>query len=97
MSKSIALGLVGAGAILLAILLTGCTDAPSPTPSAEGRSHSPESPGADAWLRHTAPTQPHLHLRPPRRLNHGRPTTHAHCRNRRLHRHINAGADCYAR
>ena len=34
MSKSIALGLVGAGGILLAILLTGCTDAPSPTPSA---------------------------------------------------------------
>ena len=34
MSKSIALGLLGAGAILLAILLTGCTDAPSPTPSA---------------------------------------------------------------
>ena len=34
MSKSIALGLVGAGAVLLAILLTGCTDAPSPTPSA---------------------------------------------------------------
>ena len=34
MSKSIARGLVGAGAILLAILLTGCSDAPSPTPSA---------------------------------------------------------------
>ena len=34
MSKSIARGLVGAGAILLAILLTGCTDSPSPTPSA---------------------------------------------------------------
>ena len=34
MSKSIALGLVGAGAVLLATLLTGCTDAPSPTPSA---------------------------------------------------------------
>ena len=34
MSKSIALGLVGAGGILLSILLTGCTDAPSPTPSA---------------------------------------------------------------
>ena len=34
MSKSIALGLLGAGAILLAILLTGCTDAPSPTTSA---------------------------------------------------------------
>ena len=34
MSKSIALGLVGAGGILLAILLTGCSDAPSPTPSA---------------------------------------------------------------
>ena len=34
MSKSIALGLVCAGAILLAILLTGCSDAPSPTPSA---------------------------------------------------------------
>ena len=34
MSKSIALGLLGAGAILLAILLTGCSDAPSPTPSA---------------------------------------------------------------
>ena len=32
MSKSIALGLVGAGAVLLAILLTGCTDAPEPTP-----------------------------------------------------------------
>ena len=31
MSKSIALGLLGAGAILLAILLTGCSDAPSPT------------------------------------------------------------------
>ena len=38
MSKSIALGLLGAGAILLAILLTGCSDAPSPTPSAgDGR------------------------------------------------------------
>ena len=35
MSKSIALGLLCAGAILLAILLTGCSDAPSPTPSAE--------------------------------------------------------------
>ena len=34
MSKSIGLGLLGAGAILLAILLTGCTDTPSPTPSA---------------------------------------------------------------
>ena len=34
MSKSIALGLLCAGAILLAILLTGCSDAPSPTPSA---------------------------------------------------------------
>ena len=34
MSKSIALGLVGAGAILLAILLAGCSDEPSPTPSA---------------------------------------------------------------
>ena len=34
MSKSIALGLLGTGAILLAILLTGCSDAPSPTPSA---------------------------------------------------------------
>ena len=34
MSKSIAPGLLGAGAILLAILLTGCSDAPSPTPSA---------------------------------------------------------------
>ena len=34
MSKSIVIGLVGASAILLAILLTGCTDAPSPTPSA---------------------------------------------------------------
>ena len=34
MSKSIALGLVGAGAVLLAILLTGCSDEPSPTPSA---------------------------------------------------------------
>ena len=34
MSKSIVIGLVGAGAILLAILLTGCSDAPSPTPSA---------------------------------------------------------------
>ena len=33
MSKSIALGLVGAGAVLLAILLTGCSDEPSPTPS----------------------------------------------------------------
>ena len=35
MPKSIARGLVGAGAILLAILLTGCSDEPSPTPSAE--------------------------------------------------------------
>ena len=34
MSKSIALGLVGASAILLAILLAGCSDEPSPTPSA---------------------------------------------------------------
>ena len=34
MSKSIALGLLGAGAVLLAILLAGCTGAPSPTPSA---------------------------------------------------------------
>ena len=34
MSRSIALGLLGAGAVLLATLLTGCTDAPSPTPSA---------------------------------------------------------------
>ena len=32
MSKSIALGLLGAGAILLVILLTGCTGAPEPTP-----------------------------------------------------------------
>ena len=35
MPKSIVFGLVGAGAILLAILLTGCSDTPSPTPSAE--------------------------------------------------------------
>ena len=34
MSKSIALGLLGAGALLLAILLAGCAGAPSPTPSA---------------------------------------------------------------
>ena len=34
MSKSIAISMLGAGAILLAILLTGCSDAPSPTPSA---------------------------------------------------------------
>ena len=34
MSKSIARGLVGAGAILLAILLAGCTGEPSPTPLA---------------------------------------------------------------
>ena len=34
MSKSIVIGLLGASAILLAILLTGCSDAPSPTPSA---------------------------------------------------------------
>ena len=34
MSKSIALGLVCAGAILLAILLTGCSGGSSPTPSA---------------------------------------------------------------
>ena len=34
MSKSIVFGLVGAGGLLLAILLTGCTDSPSPTPSA---------------------------------------------------------------
>ena len=33
MSKPIARGLVGAGAILLAILLTGCSDEPNPTPS----------------------------------------------------------------
>ncbi len=35
MPKSVVFGLVGAGAILLAILLTGCSDTPSPTPSAE--------------------------------------------------------------
>ena len=35
MRKSIAPGLLGAGAILLAILLTGCSDEPSPTPLAE--------------------------------------------------------------
>ena len=34
MSKSIALGTLGASAILLAILLAGCSDEPSPTPSA---------------------------------------------------------------
>ncbi len=34
MSKSIALGLLCASAILLAILLAGCTDSPRPTPSA---------------------------------------------------------------
>ena len=34
MPKSIALGLLGAGVILLAILLAGCTGAPSPTTSA---------------------------------------------------------------
>ena len=34
MSKSIALGLLCAGALLLAALLTGCSDEPSPTPSA---------------------------------------------------------------
>ena len=34
MSKSIALGLLCASAILLAILFTGCTDSPRPTPSA---------------------------------------------------------------
>ena len=34
MSNSIAPGWVRAGAVLLAILLAGCTDSPSPTPSA---------------------------------------------------------------
>ena len=34
MSKSIALGLLGAGAVLLAILLTGCSGTPSPATSA---------------------------------------------------------------
>ena len=34
MSKAIALGLLGAGAMLVAILLAGCTGAPSPTPPA---------------------------------------------------------------
>ena len=33
MSKSIALGLLCAGALLLAALLTGCSDEPSPTPT----------------------------------------------------------------
>ena len=34
MSKPLAMGLLGLGAILLAILLTGCSDEQSPTPSA---------------------------------------------------------------
>ena len=42
MSKSIALGLLGAGAILLAILLAGCTGAPSPAATA-GPTHQPET------------------------------------------------------
>ena len=49
MSKSIVIGLVGASAILLAILLTGCSDAPSPTPSA--RSLSDICCGLDARKR----------------------------------------------
>ena len=39
MSKSIALGLPGAGALLLAILLAGCAGAPAPR-DGRGRSHS---------------------------------------------------------
>ena len=45
MSKSIARGLVGAGAILLAILLTGCSDEPSPTPSAGAVATATAQPG----------------------------------------------------
>ncbi len=48
MSKSIARGLVGAGAILLAILLTGCSDDPSPTPSVGDGPPSSRHAGADA-------------------------------------------------
>ena len=85
MSKCIALGLLGAGAILLAILLTGCSDAPSPTPSAgavsqshrygTARSHTGADAYAHAWLRQTPP-QPEPYRRPPWR-RHARPQPHA--------------------
>ena len=74
MSKSIALGLVGAGAILLAILLTGCTDEPSPTPSARAVPSptvtaqpgvTPEpTPTLPPWLRQTRRRRSRR-LRPP--------------------------------
>ena len=48
MSKSIALGLLGAGALLLAVLLAGCTGAPSPTtqPTAVPTPSATAGPGA---------------------------------------------------
>ena len=71
MSKSIALGLVGAGAVLLATLLTGCTDAPSPTPSAR------------AVPSPTVTAQPGVTPEPDACFHHG-PDTHAPRRNQRL-------------
>ena len=60
MSKSIALGLLGAGAILLAILLAGCTGAPSPTTPA-GAAPTPAAtagPGATPVPTPTPTTAP---------------------------------------
>ena len=51
MSKSIVLGLLGAGALLLAILLAGCTGAPSPTPSA-GAVPIPAATAGPAYAHH---------------------------------------------
>ena len=73
MSKSIALGLLGTGAILLAILLTGCSDAPSPTteptatPSTVPTQAPEPTPAAatlslDVYLTLCAPTEEDLAL-----------------------------------
>ena len=65
MSKSIARGLVGAGAILLAILLTGCSDEPSPTPLARAVATPTATAqpgvhaGADAYAHHGSDKHAH--------------------------------------
>ena len=58
MSKPIARGLVGAGAILLAILLTGCSDEPSPTPSPTNTPTPEPTPAPTLAPTHTPTPEP---------------------------------------
>ena len=58
MSKPIVLGLLGAGAILLAILLTGCSDEPSPTPSPTNTPTPEPTPAPTLAPTHTPTPEP---------------------------------------